>query len=376
MKQTDDLNNAERGENDIENPGSQSEHHSSSQTPGSVEPHVDAHERAALASIEPPSISRALLSWLEKVQALLLSTLALVYYALSVAIFPIIMLVPSSVHARVGKLLFNFGYLVYTSRAGLFIHKRIAAFARYQAPHSRIGDARMYSTCAVLPVPMLFDNIAYILLDHESYSAAIVDPCDASPLLQVVHAYGYRVDALLVTHFHHDHAGGLDDVLKKYPQARVIAAHGEPVVEATERLCDGSECDVSNIRLKAIVTSGHSHAHCSFALMPRETHSQSNLHNRSAAMSSTTSALHAEAVFSGDAVFIGGVGANFHGSSQDIAECINKFISLPDHCELLCGHEYTVSTLRFRYAPNSSSWLNVLHRVIHKILLTRYPEKS
>lgn len=56
----------------------------------------------------------------------------------------------------------------------------------------------------------------------------------------------------------------------------------------------------------------------------------------------------AEAVFSGDTVFIGGVGAFFHGNARDMETNLNKrMAALPDSALLFCGHEYSVDNLRF-----------------------------
>jgi glyoxylase-like metal-dependent hydrolase (beta-lactamase superfamily II) len=55
-----------------------------------------------------------------------------------------------------------------------------------------------------------------------------------------------------------------------------------------------------------------------------------------------------EAVFSGDTVFVGGVGAFFHGNAADMERNLNgRMAGLPDGALLFCGHEYTTDNMRF-----------------------------
>jgi hydroxyacylglutathione hydrolase len=52
-------------------------------------------------------------------------------------------------------------------------------------------------------------------------------------------------------------------------------------------------------------------------------------------------------VFCGDTLFSGGCGRLFEGTPEQMVGSLAKLASLPAETRVYCGHEYTVSNLRF-----------------------------
>src|SRR5450830_561991 len=66
----------------------------------------------------------------------------------------------------------------------------------------------------VLGVPAFNDN--YLWLIHDGVHAAVVDPGDAEPILAALDAHGLVLVAILLTHHHADHAGGVQTLLQHF----------------------------------------------------------------------------------------------------------------------------------------------------------------
>jgi hydroxyacylglutathione hydrolase len=289
-------------------------------------------EERALEGVRPPSPLAPLVALASHLQNILLSLLSAVHFALFSVLHPLVLLLPSVVRDALASKIFRIGYLLYLTRVGLWIHKRLVKMSQSSRSHKcTMGEMGVYSSCVTFAVPILFDNLAYILLDRFSFKAAVVDPSDPLPILRTVNAYNYSIEAALITHRHHDHSGGTGELLKHFPNMRVIRAQGEPVPHATDRFAEGHEFSVGTMSFRLIVTCGHSYAHASFVLLSA----------RRCAID------EAECCFTGDALFNGGIGALFHGGASSAVASMDKLSALPDRAEIYPGHEYSVSTLNF-----------------------------
>ena len=56
--------------------------------------------------------------------------------------------------------------------------------------------------------PCLSDNYGFLVRDDASGLAACVDTPDADAILRELAALGWKLDLILNTHWHPDHAGG------------------------------------------------------------------------------------------------------------------------------------------------------------------------
>jgi hydroxyacylglutathione hydrolase len=176
----------------------------------------------------------------------------------------------------------------------------------------------------VVAVPCLKDNFAYLVI--EGNQAAIVDPGEAAPVEAALAREGVQLAAIWLTHHHHDHVGGVAELVAKYPTIAVIAGEGdaEKIKGVTLRLADGQEFPFGTLRVRAIHNPGHTLGAISF---------------------------HVEdAVFTGDTLFGGGCGRLFEGDAAMMHASLTKLAALPPETRVYFGHEYTASNLKFAAA--------------------------
>jgi hydroxyacylglutathione hydrolase len=172
----------------------------------------------------------------------------------------------------------------------------------------------------VIPIPAFRDN--YIWLLHRHGHAALVDPGDAAPALAVLYAKRLRLDAILITHHHDDHVGGVAGLLEKYP-ATVYAPrkgqydfHHTPVGEG-----DVVTLTNLNLELRVMETPGHTLDHVVY--------------------------FGAGTLFCGDTLFSCGCGRMFEGSCEQFHHALQRLAALPGATNVYCAHEYTRHNIDF-----------------------------
>ena len=180
---------------------------------------------------------------------------------------------------------------------------------------------------SVLCIPAFRDN--YIWLIHNGTQAVFVDPGEAAPVLAALSKHGLALAAIVLTHRHDDHIGGVTALLQQF----AVPVFGprnekEPTAGVTHLVAEGDTVTVPALplRLKVLDTPGHTIGHIAY---------------------------FAEAqgwLFCGDTLFAGGCGRLFEGSPQQMTESLAKFTSLPDNTLVYCAHEYTLSNLQFALA--------------------------
>lgn len=174
----------------------------------------------------------------------------------------------------------------------------------------------------VLTVPAFQDN--YLWLIHDGKNAVAVDPGDAAPILAALHEHGLALAAILLTHHHADHVGGVDTLLRNF-DVPVFGPANESIPEVTVRLHEGDQAriDVLGLIFDIIDVPGHTRGHIAYY-----------------------SAIHGW-LFCGDTLFAGGCGRLFEGTPEQMANSLGKLAALPDATQVYCAHEYTVANLRF-----------------------------
>jgi glyoxylase-like metal-dependent hydrolase (beta-lactamase superfamily II) len=85
---------------------------------------------------------------------------------------------------------------------------------------------------AVEPIPAFNDN--YLGLMVRGARAAVVDPGDAEPVLRRLQQRELKLEAILVTHHHGDHVGGVG-----FEDAGVGAGLGEDFADEVEVVTEG-----------------------------------------------------------------------------------------------------------------------------------------
>ena len=193
----------------------------------------------------------------------------------------------------------------------------------------------------VIPVPCLQDNYAYLLVDDASKRAVVIDPGQASPVLDAVAAAGVSLIAVWATHHHPDHVGGIPALLATLPNLVIVASHvdGAKIVHVTQKLADGETLTLGTITATAISNPGHTNGAISF-------------YARDAATPAAPGA-----VFTGDTMFAAGCGRLFEGTAQQMFDSFKRLAALPGPTEVYFGHEYTAANLAFAASvePNSTA---------------------
>lgn len=193
-------------------------------------------------------------------------------------------------------------------------------------------DGFSMGTLSVLAVPAFNDN--YLWLVHDHTNAIVIDPGDATPILAALNAHKLSLVAILLTHHHADHIGGVPDLLQHF-KIPVYGPRLEKIATVTHALTEGDAVTIPELQmtLSVLDVPGHTRGHIAYAA------SQQGW------------------LFCGDTLFAGGCGRLFEGSPAQMAASLAKLAALPDATEVYCAHEYTMSNLRFAHAVDPDNAL-------------------
>lgn len=177
----------------------------------------------------------------------------------------------------------------------------------------------------VRPVPAFKDNYIWLIVNDEARRAAIVDPGDAAPVLAALDDLRLQPVAILATHHHGDHVGGIGDIVDRHP-VPVYGPAGEHIPGRTHamREADLAEIDGLGASFRVLDIPGHTAGHIAFVG-------------------------HGMA-FVGDTLFTAGCGRLFEGTAAQMHASLSKLAALAPQTEIYCGHEYTQANLRFAAA--------------------------
>ncbi len=172
--------------------------------------------------------------------------------------------------------------------------------------------------------PCLSDNFGYLIHDPVSKATASIDAPEAGPIIKALQREGWTLTDILVTHHHHDHVGGIAELKAKY-NCRVVAPHDKavPIAQADERVREGESVSIGTLSARVLETPGHTLDHVSY-LFDSE-----------------------HAVFCADTLFSIGCGRVFEGTYPMMWQSLLKLRALPDDTRIYCGHEYTLSNIKF-----------------------------
>jgi hydroxyacylglutathione hydrolase len=178
------------------------------------------------------------------------------------------------------------------------------------------------SMLRVWPVPVFSDNYVWVLEREGSDEVAVVDPGDGSPVIEAVLDRGLRIAAVLLTHHHHDHVGGLAGVIRQFHPA-VFGSGGDGVPGLDRPLEDGGTAALPflDIDLDVVALPGHTSRHLGY--------------------------VGEKIAFVGDTLFAGGCGRVFEGTTDQMHDSLSRLASLVPETKAYCAHEYTVVNLRF-----------------------------
>lgn len=181
------------------------------------------------------------------------------------------------------------------------------------------------SDLTVLAIPAFNDN--YLWLLHDGANAAVIDPGDAQPILDALAQHKLSLAAILLTHHHADHIGGVQQLLQ-HARVPVFGPRNDGISAVTHPLGEGDEISVPGLDLavRVLDVPGHTRGHIAYV------------------------ADQPKWLFCGDTLFAGGCGRMFEGTPAQFTESLGKLAALPDDTQVFCAHEYTLSNLRFAQA--------------------------
>lgn len=175
----------------------------------------------------------------------------------------------------------------------------------------------------IIPISAFKDNYIWLIANSENRQCIVVDPGDAAPVLSTLSKLDLTLIAILITHHHNDHTGGISELHKKFPDVLVYGPAGENIPCMTNPMAENDEVKFPSIGLdlRVLDIPGHTKGHIAY-------YGNSML-------------------FSGDTLFSAGCGRLFEGTAAQMYKSLTKLADLPDETRVYCGHEYTAANLKF-----------------------------
>jgi len=174
----------------------------------------------------------------------------------------------------------------------------------------------------VTPIPAFNDNYIWLISKENNKNVVIVDPGDAEPVLATLKEHQYQPIAIIITHHHADHIGGIKALTDQY-QVPVYGPANEHITAINHPLTEGDIVSIPElgINLQVLDVPGHTRGHIAFYA--------DNM------------------LFCGDTLFTGGCGRLFEGTAEQMHHSLSKITALPNETQVYCAHEYTLDNLNF-----------------------------
>jgi len=199
------------------------------------------------------------------------------------------------------------------------------------------------------PINAFNDNYIWLITNTKNNHAIVVDPGDAKPVIDILHTHNLTLEAILITHKHADHIGGVRE-LKDLTNAMIYGPTKNIGKLADVEVIEGQQIQLqkTEVTFKVLELPGHTMEHIAY--------------------------YNDQSVFCGDTLFVGGCGRVFEGTMPEMFASLQKLASLPATTQVYCAHEYTESNLNFALAVESNNQdLINFNTYITKIRTTNQP---
>ncbi|QXA50984.1 hydroxyacylglutathione hydrolase [Enterobacter cancerogenus] len=172
----------------------------------------------------------------------------------------------------------------------------------------------------LISIPAFQDNYIWVIVD-DARRCIIVDPGEATPILQAINDNNWQPEAILLTHHHNDHVGGVPALLAQFPHLAVYGPAETRDKGVTQVVDEGEKVIILGLAFSVFATPGHTSGHICFYSAPY--------------------------LFCGDTLFSGGCGRLFEGTPAQMYQSLQKINALPDDTVICCAHEYTLGNMKF-----------------------------
>ena len=179
----------------------------------------------------------------------------------------------------------------------------------------------------IFAIPAFTDNYIWAVVEKDQF--VVVDPGDSLVVKEFAEKNNLQLRAILITHWHPDHTGGIIELVKD-KCISVYGPKGGHIDGITDELKEGDSIRIFDNEFSIFETPGHTLDHIAF-------YSQQT-----------------DVLFCGDTLFSAGCGRLFEGTYDQLHDSIQKINELPGQTKIYCGHEYTLSNLEFVKSQISS----------------------
>ena len=189
-------------------------------------------------------------------------------------------------------------------------------------------------------IKCLQDNYSYLIIDKNNLKACVVDPSEASPIINFVEKKKLKLVYILNTHHHYDHVGGNLELKRKYNSKVIGFKEDKKRIPGIDILVEDNQIwNEDNFEAKVYHVPGHTSGHIAFHFFKEKK------------------------LFIGDTLFSLGCGRIFEGTNEEMFNSLNKIKKIPDDTEIYCGHEYTLQNSKFCLAHDSTN-LNLKNKIL------------
>ncbi len=203
----------------------------------------------------------------------------------------------------------------------------------------------------IISIKCLQDNYSYLIIDENKQIACVIDPSEASPIINFIKDSNIKLKYILNTHHHHDHVGGNIELKKKF-NSKIIGFKGDKdrIPQIDVLVEDNQIWKEDNFETKIYHIPGHTSGHIAYHFFKEKK------------------------IFTGDTLFSLGCGRIFEGTHEEMFNSLNQIKKLPKETEIYCGHEYTLQNAKFCLANDSNNFkLKEKIEIIKKKLKNNLP---